>query len=149
MHADKHKQLVTEQSAEKSRIGNLRVELKDVMRKLAENEHNKRLLDLEKRRIEDSIAASNRRIEEIEKQIRGVPEKRNSVVISEHAILRYIERVIGLKPEEIASKILSDKEREAVASMGDGTYPVQETHKVKVKNGVVVTVLPIDGNYND
>jgi hypothetical protein len=149
MHADKHKSLVTERSSEQSRIGNLQVGLKDIMRKLAENEHSKHLLEMDKRKIEGDIAASRRRIDEINKQISSVPAKKNTVTVSEHAILRYIERVIGLKPDEIVEKLISEKDREAIAKMGDGTFPIQDSHRVKVRNNVIVTVLPIDGNYND
>lgn len=69
--------------------------------------------------------------------------KPKEIKISEHAILRYLERVemIDLKSKE--SKILSKSILELIEKLGpNGTYPNKEGgFSVKLKDNVVVTIL--------
>jgi len=60
--------------------------------------------------------------------------------VSDHAIVRYLERVKGLDIDAIRKELLPDDVRQATL-MGNGYYPVNGTHKVRVKDGVVITVL--------
>jgi cyclophilin family peptidyl-prolyl cis-trans isomerase len=43
--------------------------------------------------------------------------------------------------EAIRKEILPDNVRNATKLMGNGFYPVNGVHKIRVKNGVVITVL--------
>jgi recombination DNA repair RAD52 pathway protein len=61
--------------------------------------------------------------------------------VSDHAIVRYLERVKGLDIEAIKKEILPDALSRAAKKMGNGFYPVNGTHKVRIKNQVVITVL--------
>lgn len=62
--------------------------------------------------------------------------------VSEHAILRYLERVLGLDMEEVKESILPPASRQLVEHYRSGKFPTGEegVHAV-VKNGVVVTIL--------
>jgi len=61
--------------------------------------------------------------------------------ISDHAIVRYLERVKGLDIDEIRKEILPDYVRAKTKAMGNGYYPVNGTHKIRVKNDMVITVF--------
>lgn len=66
------------------------------------------------------------------------------IVITNHAVLRYIERVEGISPDELKKKILPQDDRiiDAIMTLGgSGTFPVGNTHSVVLKNWHVVTVL--------
>lgn len=60
--------------------------------------------------------------------------------VSDHAVVRYLERVKGMDIASIRKEILPDNVKQATI-MGNGYYPVNGTHKVRVKDGVVITVL--------
>ena len=64
-------------------------------------------------------------------------------VVSEHAILRYLERVEGVDIEAIKQKILSPKVREYIDTLVSGNFPLEENNKImiRVKNRVVVSVV--------
>ena len=61
--------------------------------------------------------------------------------VSEHAILRYFERVKGFDLQEIEQDILCEKVVSLISKLGgSGTYP-GEGFSVVMKNNTVVTIL--------
>lgn len=61
--------------------------------------------------------------------------------MSEHALLRYIERVYGIDMDELRALILSDTLVRCADTLGDGRFPVAPGIKGVVKNRVVVTII--------
>lgn len=61
--------------------------------------------------------------------------------VSDHAVVRYLERVKGMDIAAIRKEILPDKLNKMTKVMGSGYYPVSDAFKIRVKNGVVITVL--------
>jgi len=95
---------------------------------MIKKEYQQKQKELEKIKID---------IKNTEKQINKL--KNNSeLIISEHAILRYIERVLGIDIEEIKNKIVPNKD--AIAELGNGVFTIDD-FKIKVKDNVVVTVI--------
>jgi hypothetical protein len=76
---------------------------------------------------------------QIKEQIERVREV-GSAVVSEHALLRYFERVMGFDLTEIRSKVIPEKTAELISKLGSGVYPV-DGFKIKVKDNVVVTLV--------
>ncbi len=68
-----------------------------------------------------------------------------NVTVSEHAILRYVERVLNIDIEAIKAKILQPQIKEQIQTLGNGTYPVNGEFKVRVRNNVIVTIT----HYNE
>lgn len=104
-------QLQEEQTRVLSRIGELDTQLSDLRNRLT------------------GIRSS------LEKRLRPAPEPR----VSDHALMRYLERVYDLDFEAMRNEILSDKAKEAL-KMGATAY----THngvKFIAKDGVLVTVV--------
>ena len=80
------------------------------------------------------------------------------IQVSEHAIVRFVERVFGISSAELSRKILPDKLRQAIIDAnivqpgGDGVeIPVggddgygEPTHRVVIKDGVVTTVIGVN-----
>ena len=75
-------------------------------------------------------------VESLESQINRCSQ---GLVITEHALLRFIERSQGVVAETIEDKIRSMVE-ETVKVLGDGRYPLDDGLCAVVKNNVVVTV---------
>lgn len=67
--------------------------------------------------------------------------KTNSeTIVSEHAILRYLERIHGMDLANIQNLILSDEIKKQIAVLGgNGTFPANG-FRVVVKNNTIVTV---------
>jgi len=64
-----------------------------------------------------------------------------SIKVSEHALLRYLERVKGLDLKEIEKEIVSDKLAEWVQVVGGtGTFP-GEGFEIRMKNNVITTIV--------
>ncbi len=61
--------------------------------------------------------------------------------VSEHAIVRYFERVKGFNMDEIQAEILSEKIKEMTKTLGtSGSYP-NEGFSVLMKNSTVTTII--------
>jgi chromosome segregation ATPase len=116
-------------------------ELKELQTRRDRHQEKLKLLKTQRSDIDRQIGQESKCVDEINRQIASLSESRKEIVVSEHAILRYIERVMGISIDEMKAKVLPVKTRELLKSMpSNGTFPV-DTHLVKLKDGVVVTVL--------
>jgi septal ring factor EnvC (AmiA/AmiB activator) len=91
------------------------------------------------------VAALDKRLQEIDREIEKLKVK--ELIVSEHAMLRFVSRVLGFDVSQIQEAILTDKLRGWVESCGNGSYPLtfqDKQFRVKVKDGVVVTVITDD-----
>lgn len=95
-------------------------------------------LEAERDSLTRQINVCNTRIAEIEKRIRqltAVP------VVSEHALLRYLERKLGIDLEEVKKEILTDETAERIKQFGSGRFPIGDGMRAVVKQNVVVSVV--------
>lgn len=112
------------------------------------NDYDQQIAKLkELRRVTtEKIASKEHTIKDLTFQIDSVRDAKTPVV-SEHAILRYLERVWGIDMEFVKSMIVPKDVEEVISGMGQaGQFPVHkhpdapQSHKVKVVNNVIVTV---------
>lgn len=89
--------------------------------------------------LNTEINQKNQKLKNIEKKINEIENSNSEIVITEHARLRYIERVIGINLEELDAKIIDEATKDIVKKMGSGTYPVGG-HQIVVKKNTIVTV---------
>lgn len=61
-------------------------------------------------------------------------------IVSEHAILRYIERGMQFDIEQIRGNILSEKVRACIDTLGNGKFPIGNGLFAVVKDRTIVTV---------
>lgn len=67
-------------------------------------------------------------------------ENSDKIIVSEHAIIRYMERVKGISISEIESEIISENVLKLVETLGKtGSYP-NGNFKLIIKNGIVTTI---------
>ena len=66
---------------------------------------------------------------------------RNGTAVSDHAIVRYMQRVHGIDLDQIKDEIVGHDHK--TLKIPDGHYGVNG-HKIRVKGGVVVTVVVRD-----
>ena len=78
-------------------------------------------------------------------QLEAAEASRNTdIIVSDHALLRYIERVYECNVDELREQMLSGNVKHLIQSMGTGKYPI-EGGRLVVRDNTVVTVLPPKG----
>jgi low affinity Fe/Cu permease len=97
--------------------------------------------------LRDKIKYIERQRERVHVEINNIQKRIDKIEIdktirvSEHALLRYIERVKNIDLKEAESEIVTDKLKEYVDTLGGtGSFPVGN-YKVILKNYNVVTVI--------
>lgn len=86
------------------------------------------------------LAAKKKTIKEIYRKIEQA-NKSSEIKVSEHAIVRYFERVLGHDIEAIEKQIVTPELLELVEKLGDsGGYPVGD-FKVLIKDGTITTII--------
>lgn len=63
-------------------------------------------------------------------------------VVTDHALVRYMERVMQLDLDAIRAEMLSDRNRRVIAAAPDCKIPVNNDQDLIVVNGRIVTVAP-------
>ena len=84
-------------------------------------------------------AGTNIDCENILDDIESLKDK--ELIITEHAILRYIERAMGLDIEKVKSEILTDEIKAGFKLLGNGKYPTHNNCHVIIKNNSIVSVV--------
>lgn len=89
--------------------------------------------------INQKLSVLNTERTNIRKQIEKISN--SEIIVSEHAMLRFIERELGIDLNEIKTKILTDSIKEFYEKLGNGTFPIENTGlKAVIKDNVVLTV---------
>ena len=97
-------------------------------------------LQIECKNKQREVAQKKYAIDSLKEQISKM-NKKKGVKVSEHAILRYLERVEGLEISNIEKLILNDDVMNMINQLGgNGSYP-NKGFKVMLKNYVVTTVI--------
>lgn len=106
-------------------------------------EHELVLLRTEQSALDQKMRAAVREQSAVDAQIRKLKEstKVRPVIVSEHAILRYLERVRGLDLEQVKKEIAPEHILGRVRALGNGEYPVGSSHTLKIQDSTVVTIL--------
>lgn len=106
-------------------------------------------LELKEKNLKQEISTKKMNLNNLRQKINSLSKSSEQLTISEHAILRYIQRVMGLDIEEISSKILPQEEMQVVDRLGNGHYPINNGEfRIIVKNRVVITVYTDEDKTN-
>lgn len=115
--------------------------LKNLQSQLSRLEGEFESLKMQQNDIAVNIQHKKKHIEEVKNKIKQLQSnKKKALVVSEHAILRYLERVENIDINSIIEKISTDKLKEMADVLGNGTFPVNG-FSAKVIDNVVVTVI--------
>lgn len=93
-------------------------------------------LDIERREAAKAYDEMSKKLKVVEKEIEDYTRE---PIVSEHAMLRYIEREMGFDMDAIKAAILTEELKKMIKTLGNGKYPVG-SHKAVVKNMVVVSI---------
>lgn len=141
MQAAKLKNLTTRKQDAEHAISVAREEISRLDIEVQQAEQKIIALKDQKAAEERTIAIKQSEVAQLAKALDLRSKKPTKIVISEHAMVRYMERVIGYTPEDMRKQILPKTVEAMALSSGDGEYNVNGTHTLKIKDGVVVTLL--------
>lgn len=72
----------------------------------------------------------------------------NGIMISDHAVLRYLEIVYGFNMKLVRAEMVSGNKAKAVARIGTGKMPINgDGIKYVIRDGLIVTVLKRRSEY--
>lgn len=124
------------------RLKSLQTQLQEKKEELREAEERKQQIEDLRRESDEKVKKLNQTISSLSKEINGFAER--ELVISEHAFLRYFERVLNHNLDEIKSELLSDQMKDLVKKFGgNGKFPVNTNYgnfHLVFRNYVVVTI---------
>jgi hypothetical protein len=100
------------------------------------------IIDKEINRLKEERQIKVNRINQIQTEIKNLLPK--DVQITEHALLRYCQRILGIDVEQIKSKLLSKNVKQIISVLGNGEFPVDDKTTIVVKNNAIVTVINRD-----
>lgn len=97
-------------------------------------------LTYDAKRINEDIGSKKAQIQSIQERLTHLQKESGDVMLSEHAIIRYLQRVYRLDLEKLSSEILTKELKSTILSLGNGTY-AQGEYRVKVIDNTIVTIL--------
>ena len=119
-------------------------ELKSCQSLLAKQKGELEVVEKEFQTVSQKRGAIKATIKELTQRIQKLSAKSEAPIVSEHALLRYFERVGGLSLEIAISHILTKPIIGLIDEYGSGTFPSENGFKVVVKNRTVVSILAED-----
>ena len=114
-------------------------ELKQLQTRITklEAEHNAALEEL--RAVSRKESTLKSQLENLKQQVKALKMAMTDPIVSEHAMLRYIERVLGIDLEDLKARILTEEMKKQIFLFQSGTFP-GDGFKAVVKDNVVLTV---------
>lgn len=87
------------------------------------------------------LAAANKEVIQLEQQIRNLQEQASNPIVTEHAMLRWLERIEGRSLEDLCETILDPATVSQIKFAG-GNCVIQKANgpRLIVKNNAIVTV---------
>ena len=74
--------------------------------------------------------------------LRSIPDETR---VSDHAVIRYLERVMGINVDDLLRKnILTDEVKAKINKVGDCKIPIDNEMYIIVRNNTIVSIVPIN-----
>ena len=102
-------------------------------------------IKIEREILNNKLQNAERNLGKIREEIKKLKEG-NKIIVSEHAMLRYIERVLGIDLKEIERRILTDEVKEQYKIVGNGRFPINDEFRALIRDNVVVTITGDEKN---
>lgn len=117
-------------------------ELKQLKTRLSKEQARRKCLRGEISSLNKQLSECDKEIASLSDKVAGIEKNTSNPVLTEHAILRYLQRVKGVNLAEIQQEILAPDLIEHIKTIGSGTFE-RDGYKVVARNGTVVTIEPI------
>lgn len=104
-------------------------------------------LEITEKNLKKEISTKKSNLNELKQRMNNLSKICDGLTVSDHAIVRYMERVVGINIEDITNKILPSSVALAIENLGNCHYPVNNGEfKLIVKDGVVITIYTAESN---
>lgn len=115
--------------------------LKELQSILNNAQAEKKAIEEKIKELETAKALLSTTISNLNESIKSYTNRQKDLIVSEHAMLRYLLRVQGLDIAQVARDLVPDRIKEQIKMLGNGTYPIPEKgFKIVVKENVIVTI---------
>ena len=114
-------------------------ELKKLQSLLIKQKSEIDLIKRERQLADERLTVAQRNLKKIEEEMKKL-KNGNKIIVSEHAILRYLERTMELDLKAVENEILSKEVVSQYRTLGNGKYPVSNGCKAVIKDNVVLTI---------
>ena len=114
-------------------------ELKKLQSLLIKQESEIDLIKRERQLINERLSVAERNLKNTEEELKKL-KTGNKIIVSEHAVLRYLERTMELDLKAVENEILSREVVSQYRTLGNGKYPVSNGYKAVIKDNVVLTI---------
>ena len=89
---------------------------------------------------EELLKQKQKECENLYSQIKKLRQYKK-LQITDHALVRYLERQTGINIQAVRDEILTQKLLDAYKHIGDGELPINDKVRAVVKNGTIITIL--------
>ena len=93
-----------------------------------------------KREIEQRLDIAVNQRKKIDDEIKQLGMISEEIIVTEHAMLRYLERALNIDLNGVKKAILTDSLLASIAVCRSGKFPIAQGIKAVVKNNVVITI---------
>ena len=114
-------------------------ELKKLQSLLVKQKSEIDLIKRERQLINERLSVAERNLRNTEEELKKL-KTGNKIIVSEHAVLRYLERTMELDLKAVENEILSEEVVSQYRTLGNGKYPVSNGCKAVIKDNVVLTI---------
>ena len=114
-------------------------ELKKLQSLLIKQKSEIDLIRRERQLINERLSVAERNLKNTEEELKKL-KIGNKIIVSEHAVLRYLERTMELDLKAVENEILSKEVVSQYRTLGNGKYPVSNGCKAVIKDNVVLTI---------
>lgn len=93
------------------------------------------------RLMQEEYKGKQEHLKRLTDELESLKQSSSELIISEHAILRYLERVYKLDLEKLSQEIVPQTLKTTIKELGNGEYHTSDGYSLKVQDNVVVTIL--------
>ena len=68
-------------------------------------------------------------------------KKNNKLAITDHAIVRFMERASEFDRRAFVEAIIDDETKGLIKRLGNGKYPIGHGCRAVIKNNVIITII--------
>lgn len=114
--------------------------LKNHQVKIKQVENSIKSLEAKRSLVQSELSTKHKELNVLQHELNKA-KRSTLLVVSEHAMLRYLERVYKLDLEKLHLEIVPVAMRESILELGSGNYCVDSSFHIQVIDNVVVSVL--------
>jgi hypothetical protein len=124
------------------------ISLKELQSQLVKRKAEAQALQFEIAQKQKELSLKEKNIKTLFEKIESLNSNSTKLKVSEHSLLRYLERVKGLDLKAVEQEMLNDQRLIQATSVlgGNGTFPFDGKYQYVIRNNVIVTVKDPNNN---